>query len=200
MLNGNALNGGPLNGSAVRFQAVIDWEATAPAERQTVYVLDVGEVRVPISTAQATMQRSGQSSLQVTVPAGADWIDALTDRLGATMQLRKGYRYSDGSLSPLEVIAEAPFQQIGSDGSPSGSSVTLSGHGPYHQTTDSRRPLRAVRYRNTNNGARRVRADVDLFLRPGHVAVDTDGATFFVASIQYYIGAATEFMEVVEHG
>lgn len=180
----------------VDYLSVDDWEASAPVERQTIYVLDVGDLRVPISSVQATMKSDGQSFVQAIVPDGDTWLGTLNGSTGQAMQLRKGYRYADGSLSPLEVIAEATLDQLRSDEGPTRHSLTLSGHAPFTQLTYAQRDLREVRQRSVTSGTRRVRAAVDTFLRPGHDAVDSDGTVIRISSIQYFIGTASDAMEV----
>lgn len=200
-LNASTLNGAMLNGRAgSSLRAVVDWSLLAPIERQTIYVLAVGDERIPISSAQATMRSDGQSYLQAVVPNAGDWIDTLAAVKGSMMRLRKGFRYADGSLSPLEAIAEAPFEQLRGDEGANSYSATLSGYGAYKLTTMSTRQLAGVQYRSMNDGVRRVRAEIDLFLRPGHQAIDADGVQFAVGTIQYFINTARDFMEVLQDG
>ncbi|MDR5867308.1 hypothetical protein [Halomonas koreensis] len=200
MLNGSTLNGATLNGAS-SLPGVDDWEAEAPLERRTVYVLDVGSLRVPISSAQSTMRLSGQSFLQAVVPSGDLYIDELETLAGATMTLRKGYRYADDSLSPLEAIAEAPFETLRSDAGATDTRLTLGGYGEVFPSTMTTRDLRAVQYRSTSDtGVRRVRCGIDLFLRPGHNARDIDGVEFPVGVIQHFINDIVEFMEVLQDG
>lgn len=199
MLNGAPLNSTPLNGAATT--EATDWEAAAPVERIAIYVLDVGSLRVPITSAQATMRATGQSFLQVVVPNGGEYIEALEPLVGETMVLRSGYRYADDTLSPLEPIAQAPFELLRSDEGTRSHSLTLSGYGAVAAGGTSSRQLRGVRYRSTDGGGnRRTRCSIDLFLRPGHQAVDTDGLEYPVGVIQYFINADNEFMEVMQSG
>lgn len=193
-------NAQTLNGPAGS-AGVVDWEALAPVERQRVYVFDVGSLRLPISSAQATMRLTGQSFLQAVVPAGDQYIEALTTLKGQPMALRSGYRFADGSLSPLEVIATAPFDMVRPDEGTRGVTLTLTGYGNLPAVPVNTRTLQEVRYRSTDaSGKRRVRAGIDLFLKPGHTAVDSDGISFTVGVIQYFINASSESMEVLQDG
>ncbi|MFW6344805.1 MAG: hypothetical protein ACOC0M_00515 [Halomonas sp.] len=199
MLNGSALNSAALNGTAQA--ASEDWTASLPVERQTIYVLDVGDYRVRISSAQATMRRSGESFLQAVIPNAGEHAAAIAERAGETMQLRSGYRYADGSLSPLEIIAEAPFQTSSQATGATNDTLTISGYGRRVSPVGVERRLASVQTRTIGqDGRRRVRCAIDLLLRPGHLAVDTDGAGFTVGTIQYFINAASEGMEVIEDG
>lgn len=205
MLNASRLNAGALNASTTDGPGEGngesgDWTLQAPAERQSIYVLEIGELRLPISSAQATMRITGQGFLQAVVPNGAEFIDELSGLLDETMVLRSGYRYADGSLSPLEAIAGAPFQQVRRDQGPQRDTLTLSGYGP-RPGGSGLRDLRRVQRRSVEtDGRRRVRAELDLLLRPGQQARDEDGTIFPVGVIQYFISAAGEGMEVLQDG
>lgn len=199
MLNGSALNSAAINGTADA--STEDWTLSLPIERQAIYVLDVGDYRLPISSAQATMRLTGQSFLQAVVPSAGAYVDELADLAGETMTLRSGYRYADGTLSPLEDIAEAPFQISSRAQGPVADTLTISGYGTRPTAGSLSRHLVEVQTRTTGqDGRRRVRCEIDLLLRPGHLAIDTDGAAFTVGTIQYFINASSEGMEVIEHG
>jgi len=200
MLNASPLNARPLN-SAATTDPFIDWTLFAPVERQAVYVLDVGELRLPITSAQATMRRTGQSFLQAVVPNAGAYAADLAGLSGETMILRSGYRYADGELSPLEPIAQAPFQLSSRATGPVNDTLTISGYGTRTPGGSLSRHLVEVQTRTIGqDGRRRVRAGLDLFLRPGHIAIDSDGVGFTVGVIQYFISASSEAMEVFEHG
>lgn len=199
MLNSWQPNGRALNGPGSTTGG--DWEALLPAERFQVYVLDIGPLRLPISSAQATMRLTGQSFLQVVVPNGEAFVEPLAALLGEPMLLRTGYRLKDGTLTPLEIIATAPFQLSRSDEGSASYTLTLSGYGAQPTLGSNQRTLRGTRYRSIEaSGRRRVRASIDMFLRPGHLAEDTDGTIFTVGVLQYFINATGDFMEVIENG
>jgi len=200
MLNTWTPNSKPLNGLG-GVPEVDDWEALAPVERRAVYVLDVGTLRVPISSAQATMRLTGESFLQVVIPNAGAYVDDLASLTDETMTLRSGYRYTDGSLSPLEPIAVAPFQISSQATGPVNDTLTISGYSTRVTTTVATRPLREVQTRTIGqDGRRRVRSGIDLFLRPGHIAADSDGVEFAVGIIQYFINATSQAMEVIQDG
>jgi len=184
---------------SVIYRPITDWEALAPSERRAVYVFDVGGLEIPIGSAQATMKKDGQSFLQAVIPNAGEWVDDLAALPNETMTLRKGYRYADDTLSPLEAIAAAKFETSRSDEGAGSHSMTVSGYSAYLQTAISDRVLSGVSYRSIDgNGRRRVRAEIDLFLQPGHTAIDSDATELSVATIQYFIGPASEFMEVLD--
>lgn len=200
MLNTWTPNSKPLNARGGT-PGIEDWTLTAPVERQTVYLLDIDGLRVPISSAQATMRSAGQGFLQAVVPNGAEYIEALEGLPEAPMRLLTGYRFADGTLSQLEEIAEAPFQLLRRDEGGTRDTLTLSGYGPRTTSTSATRDLVGVQTRSTGtNARRRVRAEIDLFLRPGHTARDSDGVEFEVGIIQYFINDVSEAMEVIQDG
>lgn len=177
-----------------------DWEKFAPIERRNIYLFTVGDLQLPISSFQATMRVEGQSYLQVIVPAGFQYSSVLASSYGLSMMVRKGFLYTDGSLSPLELIATAPLEIVRGDWGPTSDSLTLSGYGALEPAAFLTRDLRNVRYRSLSGGSRRVRCDIDLFLRPGHTAIDSDGTELSVSVIQYFVGARSDFMEVIDNG
>jgi hypothetical protein len=201
MLNSWTLNSQSLNSIGSSKDPFIDWTLFAPAERQAVYMLDVGELRLPITSAQATMRRTGQSFLQAVVPNAGAYAGELAALTNNPMILSSGYRYEDGSLSPLEPIAQAPFQLSSRATGPVNDTLTLSGYAQRPAGSGLSRPLREIQTRTTGqDGRRRVRCGLDLFLRPGHLALDSDGTGFTVGVIQYFINATSEAMEVIEDG
>ncbi|CAM0557091.1 hypothetical protein EHLJMEHL_02179 [Vreelandella titanicae] len=170
-----------------------------PLERVEVYLLLIGELRVPISSFQATMRRTGKSFLQAIVPAGDSVLPAL--EYGTLMQVQLGYYYpSVDEYNGLETIALAPLEQIRSDEGPTRYTLTLSGYGDFPQAAPRERILQGVQTRSISQVARRVRCNVDLLLRPDNYAVDTNGESFHVGQIQYFVNATSAAMEVIEVG
>jgi hypothetical protein len=207
-LPGSVLNSSPLGSWALNANGgtiVIgcdDGPAGAlfdPLERVEVYLLLIGELRVPMSSFQATMRRTGKSFLQAIVPAGDSVLPAL--EYGALMQVQLGYYYpSADEYDGLEAIALAPLEQIRSDEGTSRFTLTLSGYGDFPQAEPRQRELQGVQTRSVNQGVRRVRCHVDLLLRPDNYAVDANGESFRVAQIQYFVNATSAAMEVIEVG
>jgi len=199
LLNASQLNSVPLNSTSGR--GFDDWTLLAPVERQVIYVLDIGEYRVPISSAQATMRANGQSFLQAVIPNASEHAAEIAGRLNETMALLSGYRYADNTLSPLEAIAQAPFQLSSQATGAINDTLTISGYGVRDPGSGLTRHLTEVQTRTIGqDGHRRVRCGIDLFLRPGHIARDSDDVEFTVGTIQYFINAVSEAMEVVQDG
>lgn len=169
-----------------------------PLARTEIYLLLVDGVQVPMSSFQATMRSEGKSFVQAVLPAEGQLPPF---EYGALMKVQLGYYYPDaGEYSGLETIAEAPLEIVRSDEGPGRFTVTVSGYGPLPEYAPSQRKLRGVRARSISQGKRRVRCNVDLLLRPKHYAADTDGATFQVDTIQYFVNSASAAMEITERG
>ncbi|MBE0403059.1 hypothetical protein [Halomonas citrativorans] len=207
-LPGSAINSSPLGSWALNASGgtlVIgcddgpQGELFDPLERVEVYLLQIGELRAPMSSFQATMRLTGKSFLQAIVPAGDAVLPAL--EYGAPMQVQLGYYYpSVDEFSDLETIAQAPLQQIRSDEGATRYTLTLSGYGVLPKADPRQRELRDIQTRSINQGVRRIRCSVDMLLRPGSYAIDGDGATIEVGQVQYFVNASSAAMEVYENG
>lgn len=170
-----------------------------PLERVEVYLLLIGDLRVPMSSFQATMRREGKSFLQAIVPAGDTVLPLL--EYGTMMQVQLGYYYpSVDEFDELEAIALAPLEQIRSDQGATRYTLTLSGYGDFPAADPRERTLHGIQTRSISQGVRRVRCSVDPLLRPGSYAVDGDGSSFQVEQIQYFVNATSAAMEVIEVG
>jgi hypothetical protein len=162
-----------------------------------VYLLEIGVFEIPMSSFQATIRSEGQSFLQVIVPAADQYVSKIAP--GSLMRVRFGYYYPDiDEFGALSVIAEAPLEIIRFDEGPSRATLSLSGYNQIPPSPREEIVLEGVRSRSINQGLKRVRADVNLDLRPGHDAIDVDGEPFRVDQIQYFVNATSSAMEVLE--
>ena len=88
-----------------------------------------------------------------------------------------GYRFDTGSAS---------------------ASATLSARDSAEVENPKTRIMRAISYRNSASGKRRVRCAIDTYLRPGDTA-DLGGAeTMIVADITYSVSTTQAVMEIAE--
>lgn len=167
------------------------------------YVMDVtggpSDLRIPISSWQATIQTTFKSYLQAVIPAAGDYVDELSSRqaAGGEFVIRRVATLDDGSVLEYE-MARAPLDQVRYDRGALRYTCTLIAY------TD---PVTAVAnpgaYARTLSGVRlisqnvetRVRSSIDWLLRPGHHAI-ADGNTFTVAYISYYVNATESYMDV----
>ncbi len=75
--------------------------------------------------------------------------------------------------------------------------LTVSGRRRWLPFSQGHRVLKAVRWKTTQNGKRRVFCEIDLFLQPG-MTVDALGETFQADFINYYVNENDKFCEVGE--
>ncbi|MFB2703566.1 hypothetical protein [Marinobacter shengliensis] len=150
-----------------------------------------------ISSWQATNQSGGRSSyLQAVIPAADSIIDDIADRQNGFLVIQKGYRTSDGSTR-YEEILRSRFDNLRPDRGQRALTVTVSGYMPGRPLFSGSRTLTGIRSISTQNGKRRVRCDVDLFLQPG-MTVEVLGDSFVASFINYYVSDSDKFCEVGE--
>lgn len=198
------INGGPINSAALNDESSrtpAGQEPQAEGERQPVFLLDIDGLIFPISSAQATMRMAGASFMQAVVPTVGQFASGIIAAVGSEMQLKSGYRYVDGSYSDMSIIASAPLQQISRATGPVSDTMTISGYGEQPLHDPGTHHLSDVQTRTVSaGGRRRVRSGINLDLRPGQTAVDSDGAEITAGVIQYFINSSSEAMEVHEDG
>lgn len=150
-----------------------------------------------ISSWQATNQSGGRSAyLQAVIPAADSIIDDIADRQNGFLVIQKGYRTSDGSTR-YEEILRSRFDNLRPDRGQRALTVTVSGYMPGRSLFSGSRTLTGIRSISTQNGKRRVRCDVDLFLQPG-MTVEALGDSFVASFINYYVSDSDKFCEVGE--
>lgn len=188
---------------SVSISAFQDWlSKIPPLELQEVYRLIVTGYwdGLPdlyiggISSWQATSQVGGRSSyLQAVIPDADKYLSDIDARSSGELVIQKGYRLSDGTVR-YEDIVRARFDSLRPDRGSRALTITVSGYMP-GVTSNGSRTLTGVRSISTTNGKRRVRCDVNLFLKPG-MSVTALSDTFSADYINYYVSSADKFCEV----
>jgi hypothetical protein len=178
-----------------------DWSAAGVDKDRAIYLLVLGDtdpITIPISSWQATARQGDVSSyLNAVVPAYEPLADAIAARQGERMEIRMGFRFDDGAIRS-EPIISGPMQTLTAQSGPRNSTATMSGYARLENTaTGADRTLVNIRTTSETNGKLRVRADVDLFLRPGMTA-HARGRTFTVNYINYYATQSDRFCEAGE--
>lgn len=201
---------GPLQSPALL--GVSDWTQTVKTTDQIYYAAEIYgwpdpvQLRLPISSWQATLQQGRASYLQCVVPAASHYIDAISEVMASEVKwlsIKRGVVLSDGSRREME-IARTRIQDMSHSRGPRLSTVTLSGYNLIafgSHTVDSVDPsafrtLPGVQTMSAQSGIR-VRCGIDWLLRPGMVAI-ADGTPFVVSYINYYVSAGQEFCDVGE--
>lgn len=186
---------------AVSADGFNDWSAAGVDKDQAVYLLVLGDtdpITIPISSWQATARQGDVSSyLNAVVPAYEPLADAIAARRGQRMEIRMGFRFDDGAIRS-EPIISGPMQTLTAQTGPRNSTATLSGYARLeNMVSGADRTLVNIRTTSETNGKLRVRADVDLFLRPGMTA-HARGRAFTVNYINYYATQSDRFCEAGE--
>jgi hypothetical protein len=178
-----------------------DWSAAGVDKDRAIYMLVLGDtdpITIPISSWQATARQGDVSSyLSAVVPAYDQLADAIDARIGERMEIRMGFRFDDGAIRS-EPIISGPMQTLTAQSGPRNSTATMSGYARLENTaTGADRTLVNIRTTSETNGKLRIRADVDLFLRPGMTA-HAIGRAFTVNYINYYATQSDRFCEAGE--
>jgi len=183
-----------------------DWVAKLPpVEVQELYRLVITGSRNGlddlviggISSWQATNQAGSRSAyLQAVIPAADQYMAAIAARQDGDLVIQKGYKLLSGETY-FEEIMRAFFQDLQPAAGRYSRTLTVSGRRRWLPFSQGHRVLKAVRWKTTQNGKRRVFCEIDLFLQPG-MTVDALGETFQADFINYYVNENDKFCEVGE--
>jgi hypothetical protein len=133
----------------------------------------------------------------VTAPPSLDTLDAIEARNGNDLILYRGVRFAADN-EQLDVLLQTPMTGIRVDRGGRSLRVSMEGRADEAVAEGQTRLLRGVSYQPLSDGLRRVRCEVDTYLRPGDVA-DLGGGEFLtVAEIVITVGADNAFMEINE--
>lgn len=162
--------------------AFTDWTGRlAPASQQLAqFVLDLvtpsGDVRVPMSSWQATLTTDGECYAGCVIPACLPYADDLEAATAFVISRRAVL--ADGTTFYAAVIV-CPLQTLQIDTGPTNATASLSGYFDAIPEDDDPpaaydRTLTGVRSTSTYTSGVRVRADIDWLLRPGQRAFYLD--------------------------
>lgn len=183
-----------------------DWVSSlSPLQMQEVYRLvitgaadSLHDLTIgAISSWQATSQAGSRSSyLQAVIPAADQYLDAIAARSNGELVIQKGYRLADGTTRYDEIL-RSQFDNLRPDRGRRALTITVSGYLPGKAISTGSRTLTGIRSISSPNGQRRVRCDIDLFLRPGMTVTALD-ESFRADYINYYVTRSDKFCEVGE--
>ena len=181
------------------FAAVADINAP---QRYTLRISGTPEIRLPISSWQATVQRGRQSFVQAVVPAYAD--GALSGRVGSeTFSIYAESTIGGSSVSTL--LASAPLETVRINQSAFRSTAVLTGYSSaFFDAPDSASAPKALSdvqlITATVNGSTRIRCAIDWFVRPGQ-QVTANGYTLTVDYANFYAtSAGLAYMDIGDRG
>lgn len=157
-----------------------------------------GDVRVPVSSWQATLQTDSAQYVQCVVPNCGDWVDDLT----AATEFRISRLLTLNSGETLEyVITQAPLETIQYARGSTNHTATLSGYidevPAVTWPEGTERALDGVQTVFTYSSGVRVRCSIDWLLQPGQEAL-LEGTPFTVSYITYIVSEAEAYMDVGE--
>ena len=159
------------------------------------------DITIPVSSCQMRCRDGKPTYMSVVVPGYDEYVDEIIARPNSQMVLYKGVEFSDGKQQ-VEEINRVDLEDIRLDKGSKNRSITLSGHRIVTNEDPITVIIAGVSYRNVgDDGLRRYRADVDLWLTPGDIInVDNEGSfeQFKVDFISYEIGPKLQRMEVRE--
>lgn len=157
----------------------------------------VDDITIPISSFQSTMRDGDPSYLACVIPNSVDYVAAIAARPNGDIVIRKGYRFSDGSMQTEEII-RVDYESLQVNRGARSDSATISGHKTTSSSNPKRVNLSGVSYYGLQaNGKRTFRADPDLFLRVGDTAV-YGAESIVVDQINYTVGERQATMQVTE--
>jgi len=179
-----------------------------PASQIIFYLILTGaddgldDVYLPMSSFQARMRDGEPSYISCVIPDSLTYEADITSRSNGDIIIQKGYKLVDGTVY-MEEIARVDFESIQIDRGARNDSATISGHRTVSSTAPKERAVSGVSfYGMKTDGKRRIRAEMDLFLRCGDTCIYGSGGNdyFTVGSITYYVSAKPPalYMEVME--
>jgi hypothetical protein len=187
---------------AARALALHDFTTVIPAGTPSRWLCDLvtpgGDVRVPISSWQATQQTDRANYAQAVIPACLDYVADLT---AATEFVITRAVEVDGLALEYEMV-RAPLEQLTVDRGPRRATATIAGYSD-PEVVDPNPPaatdrtLTGVRSLSVASGLPRARASIDWLLRPGQRAT-ADGTEITANYINYYVNGSDAYMDVGE--
>lgn len=158
------------------------------------------DLLIPISSFQARIRNGEPSYLSCVIPNPTDYVDGIIARSSGEIIIQKGYRLLDGTVNMSEIV-RVDYETLGLDEGARSASATIVGHKTTTATSAKERTVQGVSfYGLQHDGKRRFRASMDLFLRPGDVAIygSGDDDSFIVGQITYIVDPSNGLMEVTE--
>ncbi|MEY2653623.1 MAG: hypothetical protein RLZZ524_651 [Pseudomonadota bacterium] len=164
------------------------------------YAMDLvtpgGDVRVPISSWQASLSLDSSGYVQCVVPACSAWVDDITSATEFVI-------YRTGTLDSGETIEEevarAPVQTTAYAQGSFNYTATISGYNAAATAGDplTVTTLSGIQQIFNTNGLTRTRCNIDFAAVPGTTAV-VEELEHVISYVNYYVSGTTSFMDVGE--
>lgn len=172
--------------------------AILPAQVFRLYLSGgTGTIELPLSW--FTCRRgTGSVSIDASCPGiTADQIDEIADRTAGEVIVYRGIRFGDGT-EQLDEMVRSAFATLRYSRGAGSASASLAARSDAETADPKTRAMRGISYRQTSDGIRRIRCDIDTYLMPGDTADLGGGETMTVAELVYTVGADQAFMEITE--
>lgn len=168
---------------------------------QTIYraVVDgVPPLTVPLASVQCRRTTGGIEMTLVTPFLPSATLTELLTRIDADLIVYRGVRFASG-LEQLDELVRVTLTGTRLDAGPHRWSLTLSGNADAETANPKLRIARGISYRNLGtDGSRRVRCEVDTYLRPGDTVDLGGGETLVVSDLIYNLRPDSSLMELSE--
>lgn len=185
-------------------QALIDLEARRAEglydNNQAGYDATLAALQSDYEAQLASLEKQRPSYLSCVVPNSIKYVDDISTRLDGLIIIKKGYEMPDGSRN-LEEITRANFDHLAFSRGAHNDSAIITGYKTKTYSSPKTRTVTGVSFIALEaTGRRRIRATVDLFLKPKDTCVYGTGETekFTVGQIMYSVGERSAIMEVTE--
>ena len=144
------------------------------------------------------LRESRPSYLSCVVPNFVDYIDEIQARTSGEVVIKRGYLMPDGSRN-LEEIIRTNFEYVTYDQGARSASASITAYKVQSFRSPKRREITGVSYVGADSqGRRRLRATMDLFLRPEDTCIYGDGEEMRVGTITYIVDDRSAVMHVTE--
>jgi len=172
--------------------------STSNTETRFIFTLTgsndgIGDIEIPISSFQATMNAGASTYLSIVVP-GTGSAGDIADRPNGELRIDVSYEQNGVSVKRKKII-ETSFDSIRIDEGSTNKSISLSGYKTESVSGDAI-SLSGSIYRRVSDGEVTHRlAEPNMLLRPGdNVTIGTD--TFTASRISYAVSAEIKTFEV----
>lgn len=163
---------------------------------------DTTDITLPMKSFQARLRDGDPSYLSCVIPDSITYAPLVVERTNGEIIIYSGYRLDDGT-EQVEEIIRANYESLQIDRGSNNDSLTISGHKTITSSSPKDWTVAGVSfYGQTAAGKRRIRANLDPFIRCGDTCIyGTGGNDYFVIGrITCWVTAnpAGYFMEVIE--
>lgn len=174
------------------------FDGLIPAGAKLTYLMQVvtpsGNVTIPISSWNATLQTDAENYVASVIPNCEQWLPTLD--AGTEFVIYRRAVWPSGMVD--QEMARAPLETVRTDRGGTNYTASIQGYSeafPELENPPSTRALSNVRTVSTYETGTRMRCEIDWILRPGMTA-SFAGIAFAVTSISYFVQVGDEYMDV----